>query len=247
MHVPETRKREADAWLEFIADADDERSLRARIFQTVFEYTLEDVTGVCDLFDDAGATAGFAFLGADVADHEETIRHVAGSTHEVVYHGQRHGRFGDGLDYETAHREIEAGKEALDGVTGEAGRGIYVPNLSASDGTLRAAADLGLEYLVGQPEAAPPEGLTVLELTDPYTATGTLEGGATPAETFEELRESVADGKTYVFHPPHLENYDAMDEFEAFVRDVQPVSPAEQLDDGGVGVVLDCTRPLKLL
>jgi hypothetical protein len=246
MHVPEMRQREANAWLEFIADAENERSLRARIFQTVFEYTLEDVRAVCDLFSDADATAGFAFLGADVADHEESIAHVAGSPHEVVYHGHRHGRFGE-LDYETAHEEIATGIDAIDGVTGEPGRGIYVPNLSASEGTLRAAADLGLDYLVGQPAAAAPEGLTVLELTDPYTATGTLEGGATPEETFEELRDSVADGKTYVFHPPHLENYDAMEEFEAFVRDVQPVSPAEQLDEGGVGVVLDCTRPLKLL
>jgi hypothetical protein len=246
MHVPEMRRREAEAWLEFIADADDEQSLRARIFQTIFEYTLDDVQSVTEVFSDADASAGFAFLGADVSDHADSIDHVHDSEHEVVYHGQRHGRFGD-IDHDTAYDEISAGKEALDGVTGSEGRGIYVPNLSASEGTLRAAADLGLEYLVGQAQANPPDSLTVLELTDPYTATGTLEGGATPEETFDELRDSVEDGKTYVFHPPHLENYDAMDEFEAWVRDVRPVAPGQQIDDGGVGVVLDCTRPLKIL
>lgn len=246
MHIPSMRQREANAWLEFIADAETERALRARIFQTVFEYTLEDVTGVTELFSDAGASAGFAFLGADVGDHADSIAHVHDSEHEVVYHGHRHGRFGD-LDYETAREEIAAGKEALDGVTGDEGRGIYIPNLSASAGTLEAAADLGLDWLVGTTEADPPQGLTVLELTDPYTETGILEGGATPEETFRRLRESAEPGKTYVFHPPHDEYYDATDEFEAWVRDVQPVAPSEQVDDGGIGVVLDCTRPLKLL
>jgi len=245
MHIPSMREREAEAWLEFIADADDERSLRARIFQTVFEYTLADVEDVCDLFSDADATAGFAFLGADVADHRESIEHVAGSEHEVVYHGHRHGRFG-AVDYDTAHEEIETGKMALDEVLDAPGRGIYVPNLSASQGTLDAAADLGMEYLVGTTEATPPEGLTVLHLREPYTATGILEGGATPEETFDRLRDSVEAGKSYVFHPPHLENYDAMEEFRAFVEDVQPVAPGTQIEEGGVGVVLDCTRPLKI-
>jgi len=240
------RQREADAWLEFIADADTERALRARIFQTVFEYTLEDVREVCDLFSDADASAGFAFLGADVGDHADSISHVHDSEHEVVYHGHRHGRFGD-LGFETAREEIGTGKDAIDDVTGDEGRGIYMPNLSASEGTLEAAADLGLDWLIGQTDSPAPDGLRILELTDPYTETGILEGGATPDETFERLRESAVPGKTYVFHPPHAEYYDAMGEFEAWVQDVQPVSPSQQVDDGGVGVVLDCTRPLKLL
>lgn len=245
MHVPKARQREADAWLEFIADADTEQGLRARIFQTVFEYTVEDLRSVCDLFTDAGATAGFAFLGHDVHDHRESIEHVGDSEHEIVYHGHRHGRFGD-VDYDTAHSEIETGKQAIDEATGAEHRGIYVPNLSAGEETLQAAADLGLDYLVGTTASEPPAALTVSELTDPYTATGILEGGASPGGTFDELQDAVEEGKTYVFHPPHLENYGAMDEFEAFVRGVQPVSPATQLDEGGVGVVLDCTRPLKL-
>jgi hypothetical protein len=245
MQIPQMREREANAWLEFIADAETERELRARIFQTVFEYTVEDVTEVCELLADAGATAGFAFLGHDVNDHADSIERVHDSEHEVVYHGHRHGRFGD-VDHDTAREELETGKQHLDRLTGSAGRGVYVPNLSASTGTLRAAADLDMDWLVGTTDATPPDPLTVLELTGAYTATGILEGGASPAEAFEQLGAEASDGKTYVFHPPHLEYYDAMDEFEAFVADVEPVAPSRQVDRGGVGVVLDCTRPLKL-
>jgi peptidoglycan/xylan/chitin deacetylase (PgdA/CDA1 family) len=152
------------------------------------------------------------------------------------------------VDYETASEEIKAGKEALDEVLTTPGWGMSAPGIDVSEGTLRAAADLGLEFVIGRTDATAPDDIAIFQPEEPYAATGILEGGTSPANTFEQLRDAATPGKIYILHPPHLENYGAMDEFEAFLRDIQPVSPSRLLQNPDeIGIVLDCTRPVKLL
>jgi peptidoglycan/xylan/chitin deacetylase (PgdA/CDA1 family) len=244
--IPEMRQREAEAWLRFVAEAETERAFQARVFQTVFEYSDDDFERVVDAFDAAGGSAGFAFLGQDVHEHAAHIEYVDGQGQEVVAHGHRHGGFAD-VSYEVAHKELGRGLDAIEDATGISPNGASFPGIEASAGAAQAAADLGLEWIIGRTEAAP-AGLDILPLenTRPFTATGLLEDGMTPTAAFDELREAIRPDRTFLFHPPHLAYYDAFEEFTSFLKTLGPVKPSEQATEGGNGVVLDCTRPLKL-
>jgi hypothetical protein len=53
-------------------------------------------------------------------------------------------------------------------------------------------------------------------------------------------------GAAFLFHPNMLEYYDALSEFETWVDETGPVSIESYVDDGGVGIVLDAMRPLRI-
>jgi peptidoglycan/xylan/chitin deacetylase (PgdA/CDA1 family) len=241
------KRREVEAFLSFVAGAETERAVKARSYHILREFDRADYEGVSDLFTDVGATAGFAFLGRDVDNESEIIQMVDDRGHEVVIHGHRHVKFGN-LSYDTAHGDLSQGMDAIVDATSITPTGFFAPFKSVSEGTLKAASELDLQWVLGKPEEGSevPDDIDIVDSVYPHDSR-LLEGGTPPKETFEHLQTEAADGETFLFHPNLIGYYDGMDEFSEWIEAVDPVSVSEQLADSGVGVVLDCLRPIRVV
>jgi peptidoglycan/xylan/chitin deacetylase (PgdA/CDA1 family) len=206
-----------------------------------------DFIGALEVFEAAGATASVAFLGRDADRQAETLTAVGERGHEVVCHGHRHVKFGD-LSYETAHDDLSRALDAFEAAADVTPSGFFAPFKATSVATLEAAADLGFDWVLGvAAESDVPDGIRLVDSVYPHD-TRLLEGGTPPEETFEQLADEAVDGSTFLFHPNMLEYYDAEAEFAAFVEAVGPTAVGEQVAAGeGVGVVLDCLRPLRIV
>jgi peptidoglycan/xylan/chitin deacetylase (PgdA/CDA1 family) len=240
------KRREVEAFLSFVAGAETERAIEARSYHILAEFEREDFERVSDRFTDRGSNASVAFLGRDVDSEAEIVRALADRGHEIVLHGHRHVKFGD-LTYDTAHGDLSRGLSAIEDASGVTPTGFFAPFKAVSEGTLRAAGELGLDWVLGDPsdDATVPDEVTLVDSVYPHD-TRLLEGGTSPTETFDELAGKTENGATFLFHPNLVEYYDAAEEFDAWIEATDPVSVREQLADGGVGVVLDCLRPIKV-
>lgn len=243
--VPEMLEREVRAYFEFVAGAETERAVRARTFHVLRTFDEADFGRVFEAFERADATASVAFLGRDAADQAPVIEAADDRGFEVACHGHRHVRFGD-LSYDRAHADLSAAVEAIEGESGVRPTGFFAPFKAVSEGTLQAAADLDFEWVLGQPSGEDPGDVPVVDSVSPHD-TRLLEGGTPPGETFDQLGEAAVPGSTFLFHPNMIEYYRARGEFEAWIEAVGPTSVGAQVaGEEGVGVVLDCLRPLRL-
>lgn len=246
------RLRETKAFLSFVAGIEEtegedyERALDARSYHILADYTNDDFSSLSDALLDADATGSVAFLGRDVDEQAPAIEAVDDAGHEVTLHGHRHVSFGD-LSYDTAYDDLSTGMGAIEDASGVTPTGFFAPFKGVSDGTLEAAADLGIDWVLGAPEGDIPDGLPIVDSVYPHDSR-LLEGGTPPDRTFDRLAAEAEEGATFLFHPNLIEYYGATDAFVAWLSDVDPVrSVGEQLEDGGVGIVLDCLRPLRLV
>lgn len=242
--VSDIRLREMETFLSLVSGYETDREISARAFHDLSEYLHGDFIQLSALLLETGSTASFAFLGRDVDRQARTIERLHRDGHEIVLHGHRHTRFDD-LDYDTAYSDLSRGLTAIENGTGITPTGFFPPYKRASEGTVRAAADLGLEWILAETGAEPPADVAITEWVSPHD-TVCLHRGDTPRETFEHLRSEAAPGTSFLFHPNVLEYYDAIDEFERWIREVEPVSVGERLAGGGVGVLFDCVLALRV-
>lgn len=244
--ISDIRKREVAAYFSFVSTAETEQAVNARTYHVLREFDDDDFTGVLDTFEAHDTRTSVAFLGRDAEERAAIMATVDSRGHEVVCHGHRHVRFGD-LSYETAHDDLSAAVAAIEDASGVTPKGFFAPFKETSAGTLRAAADLGFEWVLGSADdSAVPADIRLVDSVYPHD-TRVLEGGATPSATFSQLARAAEPGSTFLFHPNMLEYYGALDEFEGWVESVGPVPVREQVaDGGGVGVVLDCLSPMRI-
>jgi len=248
MEIDDGTRREVQAYFSFVAGAETDRAVRARTYHVLREFSDADFAGVLDAFDAVDATATVAFLGRDADDRASLTADVVDRGHEVACHGHRHVSFGE-LSSDVARADLSTAAAAIEAASDVRPTGFFAPFKGTSEGTLRAASELDFEWVLGSPDdAAVPADLRVLNSVYPHD-TRLLEGGTSPAATFERLEAAAEPGATFLFHPNMLEYYDAMAEFEAWIEAVQPVSVGEQLAGGGedAGVVLDCLRPMRIV
>lgn len=243
---PDRLLREAKAYLSFVADADSNRAVDARSYHITRHYDADDFADLSTVLERTGSTAGIAFLGRDAANRANTIERLHADGHEIVLHGHRHVKFGS-LSYDTAYDDLATGIGSIEDATGITPSGFFAPFKEVSDGSLRAAAELGVDWVLGTPDTDNvPESLTMIDSVYPHD-TRLLEGGASAESAFEELSDRTDSGSVFLFHPNMLEYYGATQEFERWLGSVDAVSIEERRRDGGVGLVLDCLRPLKLV
>lgn len=244
--LSDMKLREAKAYLSFVAGADTERAIDARSYHITRHYDADDFTDLVATLERTGSTASIAFLGRDAEERAGTMSAVYDAGHEIVLHGHRHVKFGE-LDYDTAHSDLSQGMNAIEDAAGHAPTGFFAPFKAVSQGTLEATADLGLEWVLGQPtNGEAPDDVTLVDSVYPHD-TRLLEGGTPPEETFERQREATESGATFLFHPNMLDYYGATEEWEGWLDEVGTTSVSAQLETGeGVSIVLDCLRPLKL-
>lgn len=243
--IADIRKREVAAYFSFVSNADTQRAIDARTYHVLREYDDEDFYRILDLFEEADAAAGVAFLGRDAEERADVMAAVEDRGHEVVCHGHRHVKFED-LSYETAHDDLSAAVNAIEDASDVTPTGFFAPFKEISEGTLRAASDLGFDWVLGSAdESAVPADVHLVDSVYPHD-TRLLEGGTSPADTFSRLGDAAEPGATFLFHPNMLEYYDAVDEFESWIETTDPVPVTEQVTDDGIGVVLDCLSPMRI-
>lgn len=242
--VSELRLREVRTYFDVIARGGPERRLRARSFHNLGEWEREDYERLSDTLLDAGAAGSFAFLGRDAERYAGTVESLDDAGHEVVLHGHRHVACAD-VDYDLAHRNLSRGLDAIEDAAGVTPRGFISPGQEVNAATLRAVEDLGVEWVLGRTDAEVPPDIDFHEPAHPYDLI-VLNEGADPAEAFERIREQTEPGAALLFHPNMLEYYDALGEFEAWIAEATPVPIGELFEAGGVGLLNDAMRPLRI-
>ncbi|WP_313693565.1 polysaccharide deacetylase family protein [Halorarum halobium] len=240
--LSELRRLETRAFFGFIAEhAGSDAELDRRTFHALARYTDEEYRTLSRLFLDADARASVAFLGRDADERAAIIEELDDEGHEIVLHGYRHVECA-GLPYDLAHENLARGLDAIEDAAGVRPEGFFAPFKEVSEGTLRAADELGLTWILGRSEADAPDGIDLFDSVFPHD-TRLLGGDGTPEAAFAELTDRAAPGETFLFHPNLVEYHGAMDEFDAWTREVRPTAVGRAGPED-VGVVLDCLRPL---
>lgn len=243
--VAALRRREVETYFGVIARGGSERLLKARSFHNLGEWDHDDYVGLSTTMLDAGATGSFSFLGRDAERYAETIAHLDGAGHEIVLHGHRHVECAT-IDYELAHENLSRGMDAIEDAAGITPAGFIAPRQEVNAATLRVVDELDLEWVLGRTDAEVPDGLAFHEPEHPYDLI-ILNRGADPATTFERIREQATDGSALLFHPNMLEYYDGLDEYESWLEATKPVTIGRLIEAGGVGIINDAMRPLRII
>jgi len=111
--------------------------------------------------------------------------------------------------------------------------------------TIESLDELGIGWVLGRTDDEIPPDIDFREPVHPYDLI-ILNEGAGPGETFERIAGQTRQGAALLFHPNMLEYYDAIEEFEAWIAETGPVSVGTLFDRGGVGLVNDAMRPLRV-
>jgi peptidoglycan/xylan/chitin deacetylase (PgdA/CDA1 family) len=244
--VSPLRRREVETYFGVIAQGGPERRIMARSFHVLGEFERPDYDRLAGVLADADATASVSLLGRDADRFAGAMSALADAGHELVCHGHRHIACAD-ADYDLAHENLSRGIAAITDATGVTPRGFVSPGQDVSGATLRAAGDLGLDYVLGRSDATAPAGLDLREPAHPYDLVY-LNEGARPTAVFERIRAQTESGTTHLVHPNMLDYYDATDAFDAWVAETSPVSVERVVDgDEGVGLLVDAMRPLRVV
>ena len=248
MGEADLKRDEIVTFLEFVQIDDEDRKRRARAAQLMANiYDNGYIPELLGLLDEAGATGSFAVLGRDAAEQGSLVNDIADAGHDVVFHGHRHASFGE-MDYDTATEHVSTGMEAIEEAAGIRPTGFFVPFKQVSAGTLDAAAEAGIEWIIGETDAEVPDTITMLQVESPYDAQLLVSGGKPPAEAFDELQQMVTGGQVFLFHPTLVDYAGGMDEFGSWLERNQPTAVSEFVDDGqdGLGLMVDATAPIRI-
>jgi peptidoglycan/xylan/chitin deacetylase (PgdA/CDA1 family) len=244
--VSELERREVETYFGVIARGGSERRLRARSYHCLGEFDDGDYERLARTLRDADATSSFSFLGRDAERYAGTIERLDDAGHEIVLHGHRHVACAD-VPYDLAHENLSRGLDAIEDAAGVTPRGFIAPGQAVNAATLRAVAELGIDWVLGRTDAGIPEGVDFHEPAHPYDLI-LLNEGAGPAGTFDRLREQTGPGVAHLVHPNMLDYYDASEEFAAWLAETSPVTVGTLLagESEGVGLVCDAMRPLRI-
>lgn len=249
--VPDDKRRAVEPYLKFLRLLDDGVELDTRVAHVLDEFTAEDFESLSATLRDAGVRAGFS-VPAIHPDTRESLSPVVSALaedgHEILLHGYRHTSFMD-VSYETAHEELSRASSTLDSVTGSTPTGFHVPYSRASEGTLRAAADLGVEWIVGsRADDGADDDLTVTQPIRPYDIQ-LLESDPEPAAAFERLSENADESSLLLCHPNVHLHHDGADAFADWLDARSFATPGDLAcdRDDGPGLLLDCFPPFQVV
>ena len=242
--VSELRQREVKTYFDVIAQGGSERLLSARSFHNLGEWDHADYEALIEILDSAEAKSSFSFLGREAEQCAQTIEMLAENGHEIVLHGYRHIGCAD-IPYETAYENISRGLVAIEDAADVRPQGFIAPRQTVNEATLHVLEELDFSWILGNTEADIPASLTFREPAYPYDLL-LLNRGATPSETFDQLTEQSEEGVAHLLHPNMLEYYSGLSEFTTWLQTHNPVTIASMIDEGGIGIICDAMRPLKI-
>lgn len=248
MDIPEQKRRAVEPYLKFVRLVDDDLPLDTRVAHILDEFTETEFDRLAADLVTADVRGGFSVptVHLQTAWIRATVRDLADDGHDIVLHGQRHTSYME-TSYETATEELSTARDTVESVTGESPRGFHVPYSRVSSGTVRAARDLGIEWIVGGlagdddlPESAP----RILTPLRPYDL-HRFEREAEPEAVFDAIGEEATEDSLLLFHPNVMASNDALGEFASWIADRPLRTPGELVaDDGeGPGLLLDVFPP----
>lgn len=240
----EMKWREIHDYFTAMVESGENCDIGARTYNVFRTFDYDDFMGTSEMVSKCGATASFAFLGRDANEHADVMRDLDSAGHEVVVHGHRHINFSN-LSFEVAHDHLKKGLAAIEDAVGICPRGFFAPFGDVSPDTLRAADDLGYDWVLGNTDVAVPSDLTLVNLVKPFD-TLLMASGLSPDATFDELHSKVDGKNAFLFHPNLAEYYNATKHLEDWIDAVQPVTISESANNQRVGIILDALRPLKV-
>ena len=234
--------REFETWLSLFTDGDLPEEDRWKAWFCVAEYELDDFEKQSAALTDNDSSGSFAFLGRDATEQAAIIESLDSDGHEIAFHSHRHHTYAD-LSYDDAHDAISTGIAAIEDATGITPDGFFVPFLKLSEGAVQAIEDVGFDWVLGSAERES-DSVDIRPPVTPFDIA--LLPDHPPEDVMAQLREDADGDRPFLFHPPVVEYHDGLDAFEQWIADVGPVSVAEQFENGGTGVVLDCVRPVRV-
>jgi len=238
------RQREVETYFEVVAERGADLGVEAFSFHNLGVYAGPDFAALSDVLQGSEASATFAFLGRDADEQAEVIGALDDADHEVALHGQRHVACGD-LPERLAHENVDTGLASIEAASGVRPTTFFAPLQSMNAATMAALVEAGFDRAVGQAVTEPPGELTVVE-PEPVVDFELLMAGVSPEQVFERLSEQAATGGVFLFHPNLVEHFEATDAFHTWIDDFQPTTVAEWVEEGGVGLLVDAVRPLKI-
>lgn len=257
MDVPDEKRRSVEPYLKFLRRLDEDVPLDTRLFHVLYEFTGDDLARLSDALADAGVVAGLSVPAVHIDTRDgiaDAVERFLADGHELVVHGYRHTSFLD-ASYDTAHEELSRSLDIVASVTDGPPTGFHVPYLSASDGTLRAAADLDFEWVVGRRvdgessagRTGAASDLTLLQPVHPYDLQ-LLERGLTPTAAFRRLEEKTDESSLLLCHPNVHLYHEATGAFDDWLRERSFSAPGDlaRSRNGGPGLLLDCFPPFRV-
>lgn len=242
--VSELRQQEVETYFNVIAKGGSDRRIRGRSFHNLGELDAADYGRISDELLAVDATSSFSFLGRDAEQYANVIESLDADGHEIVLHGYRHLACAD-ISYDLAHENLTRGMRAIEEASGVTPRGFIAPGQTVNAATLKVVAEIDLDWVVGSTEATVPPGLAFHEVTYPYDLI-ILNQGASPAEAFEQISHLTESGSIHLLHPNMLEYYNALTPYYDWIRDTSPVSVGTFFKEGGIGLINDAMRPLRI-
>jgi peptidoglycan/xylan/chitin deacetylase (PgdA/CDA1 family) len=242
--VSTLRQREVETYFNVIAQGGPARRISARSFQNLGEWDRSDYEWLATTLADADAAGSFAFLGRDAERYAGAIEYLDDAGHEIVLHGYRHVRCSD-IEDDLVHENLSRGLDAIEDASGVRPRGFISPGQEVNAATLEAMDGLDMEWVVGRTDTDIPASLDFIELAHPYDLI-MLNEGDDPESAFDRIADQTEPGAALLFHPNMLEYYDALDEFTDWIDETGPTTVGECID-GGVGLLHDAMRPLRMI
>lgn len=244
------KRRSVKPYLEFLRRLDPDVPLDTRLTHVLDEFGADDFAALGETLATAGVTAGFS-IPAIHLDRRDRLRaavaDLADAGHEVLLHGYRHTSFRD-VAYEPAYEELSRSIETFTSVVGRSPSGFHVPYATASPGALRAASDLGVEWVVGAPadeDAAP--ALPAARPVGPYDLQR-LERGEDPEAVFADLSAAAGAGSVLLCHPNVYVRPATDSAFADWLADGSFAPPREAIasEADDPGLLLDCFPPFRV-
>lgn len=249
--VPDDKRRAVEPYLKFLRLLDDEVELDTRVAHILDEFTAEDFERLSATLRDVGVTAGFSVPAIHLETRDSlppVVSTLAEDGHEILLHGYRHTSFMD-VSYETAHDELSRASSVLESVTGSAPTGFHIPYSRASEGTLRAASELGVEWIVGsRADDGADNDLAITQPIRPYDIQ-LLESDLEPAAAFERLGENAEASSLLLCHPNVHLHHDGATAFAEWLDGRSFATPGDLAcgRDDGPGLLLDCFPPFQVV
>jgi len=120
-----------------------------------FRVTKVSVVNLLDMLAEMDVKLSFCVLGVAAELYPNMVSHIVEAGHEVCGHGMYHEPALAGRPFAEQRHEMRRMRDAIEAACGVKVRGVGVPRHGLADeNTLRAAAEMGVEYLESRFRAA---------------------------------------------------------------------------------------------
>jgi hypothetical protein len=242
------KRRSLSPYLKFVRNLDPETSLETRIEHIAYDVFEDGIDWLVDALGDADVSAGVSVPAIHLQD--EAVRDGVGrlleSGAEAVVHGYRHTSYME-TPYETVDEELTAIIDRFEADLDARSTGFHIPFMRCSSGTVRAAEEHGIEWIVGAEPSGVDTSITFLQPESPYDLQLFERGHDGPAVT-DRMSAAAEDGSLLLCHPNIHAVHGARESFASFLEAESFAKPSAVAagEADRPGLLLDCFPPFQV-